>query len=251
VVAEAIDAIRAGENRQVRYGRGSKYFDIVLPCGSAIELFFDVHLDCNDLARIAGAMAGRTEASLTIPAHGASPSLVRHFEPERRLVVIGVGPSAVGLARLGAQAGFETVLYSPDDTTRSAAEMDGIAAVRLTRTASPDYRADRRTAVVFMFHDHEWERQLVPAALRSEAFYIGALGSRTTHERRVERLRQLGFTAADIARIHGPAGIFAGGKSMQDIAVSILAEVIQADLAGPSLRSPESSGHAETELLDV
>jgi len=258
VVAEAIAAIQEGENRRVRYGNGSKYIDIVLPCGSAIELFFDVQVRGHDLARIVRGLGKRRSVSLPVPCKGASPSLIRDFEPTRRLVVLGVGPSAVGLARIGAQSGFETTLYSPDDMTREGAGIDGIATCRLTRTANPGYRADRRTAIVFMFHDHEWEHQLIPAALMSDAFYIGALGSSRTHRQRAEQLRRLGFQDDDIARIHGPAGIFPGGKCVEDIAVSILAEIIQIDLIAPSPRVTPAERHRRhrssdyaVELVDV
>lgn len=252
VAGEAIDAIRKGENRQIRYGQGSKYIDIVLPCGSAIELFFDVNVDEAALARVVGALANRHPVALPVPCKGNAIRLVRDFEPERRLVVLGVGPSAVELARLAAQAGFETLLFSPDGKTREAAEDDGIVVSALTRVTRPNYHADRRTAVVFMFHDHEWEHQLIPDALASDVFYIGALGSHGTHQRRMERLRQLGFHAEDIARVHGPAGIFPGGKSVQDIAVSILAEVIQADLVAPSLRSsPADVDHRQIAVRSI
>jgi xanthine dehydrogenase accessory factor len=80
-----------------------------------------------------------------------------------------------------------------------------------------------------MFHDHEWEMELLPAALHTEAFYIGAMGSRATHRARVRQLEEKGIARASIDRIHGPAGLFSGSKSAGDIALSILAELVHVD----------------------
>jgi xanthine dehydrogenase accessory factor len=87
--------------------------------------------------------------------------------------------------------------------------------------------ADARTAIVFMFHDHEWELEMMPSALGTSAFYIGAMGSRTTHRLRVRQLAKKGISEAQIDGIHGPAGLFAGSKNAGDIALSILAEIMQ------------------------
>lgn len=233
VVAEAIDAIAAGGNRLVRYGRGSKYFDIQLPCGSAIELFFDVGIGAESLIAIDRRLKQRQTAELPIdPDNRFNARMVRLYRPPKRLIVAGVGPATVQLARMAQVAGFEVIGWSYDEPTLE--RLAGLCAwtVRLTGHGStPPLEADALTAIVLMFHDHDWEMALLPAALASNAFYIGAMGSRATHRLRLEKLAALGFDRASGERIHGPAGLFAASKSAGDIALSILAELAQAQAA--------------------
>jgi len=230
VVAEAQAAIEAGERRRVRYGRGSKYLDIQLPCGSAIELLFDVTVTEESLADIEASLSRRRSATLLLPDAlvDTNEAMIREFQPRRRLIIVGVGPAAAQLAVLGFAAGFKVELHSPDRATRQACSAAGVTVVAIDSVhARPDFGADRQTAIVFMFHDHEWESTLIPTALASDAFYIGAMGSRRAHARRMEMLRQQGCEPANIGRVRGPAGLFSGAKSASDVAISILAEVIQ------------------------
>lgn len=88
-------------------------------------------------------------------------------------------------------------------------------------------RLDARSWVAVLTHDPKLDDPALRVALRSPARYIGALGSRTTHARRLERLRAEGFSEADLARIHGPIGLPIGAKTPEEIAVSILAQMIQ------------------------
>jgi xanthine dehydrogenase accessory factor len=230
VVSEAVSAIAEGRNRTVRYGRGSKYMDIQLPCGSAIELVFDVGVSVEELAAVDARLQQRLPATLRVPSfgEGTDACLVRHYQPRKRLIVAGVGPSAVQLSRLGQAVGFDVVAYSPDRPTIEAASQLGAETISIAGAGDPPrIRADARTAIVFMFHDHEWEKELLPAALATDAFYIGAVGSRATHRMRLRRLVEMGFDPAQLERIHGPAGLFVGVKNATDIALSILAEIAQ------------------------
>lgn len=234
VVAEALAALDEGRPRRVRYGRGSKYLDIQLPCGSAIELFFDVDLSERTLAAVDSRLASRQPASMRIGGASASSDgpAVRRYRPRRRLIVAGIGPGAVQLAKLAHCSGFATVLQSPDGSTRAAVSGYGIETVAIEPgTSFPGFAADAWTAIVFMFHDHEWEKELIPAALRTDAFYIGAMGSRRTHRQRLEMLEAQGMDEAARARIRGPAGVYAGVKSASDVAISILAEIVQVEHA--------------------
>ncbi|MGB5871652.1 MAG: XdhC family protein, partial [Albidovulum sp.] len=86
---------------------------------------------------------------------------------------------------------------------------------------------DMRSAVVTLTHDPKLDDPAIATALRSEAFYIGCLGSTRTHAKRIARLTEAGFTEADITRIHGPVGLRIGAKSPAEIAVSIMAELTQ------------------------
>ena len=231
IVSEALAAMVEGRGRRVRYGRGSKYLDIQLPCGSAIELVFDVDVREDDLAHVHTCMLSREPTSLCIPSfveRAAADEMTRQYYPRRKLIIAGVGPAAVLLARLGQLAGFQTVLHSPDKTTLGAVRTEGVATIAINSASSiPSFKADARSAIVFMFHDHEWERTLIPVALDTPAFYIGAMGSRRTHKLRLEMLQQLGVEQTRAGRIRGPAGLFSGAKSAPDVAMSIVAEFMQ------------------------
>ncbi len=234
VVSEAIAAIQDGENRRVRYGRGSKYFDIQLPCGSAIELVFDVNIADDDLVAIDARLHRRLPAMMHVPslAGDESETLTRIYAPRTRIIIAGIGPSAVQLSRLGLVTGFEVVLYSPDGETRDEIlKTPGVEVVPIPSAASlPVVHADRHTAVAVMFHDHEWETNLLPLILETEAFYVGAMGSRKTHQRRLDILARFGVEKEKLGRIRGPAGLFESGKSASSIALSILAEIMQANV---------------------
>lgn len=233
VIAEAMDAIRAGRNHQVRYGRGSKYLDISLPCGSAIELHFDVEVSVGDLEAVDGRQGERHEGFLNLAGASAGPDrpdLIRRYPPRRRLILLGVGAAPVCLGRLAQAAGLEPLLFSPDAATRQAGEGAGVATFAMNRAEHmPDIRLDRHTAIVLMFHDHEWEVALLSRILLGDSFYIGAMGSRRTHETRLAALREAGVTEARLQRIHGPAGLFSGAKSAPAIAAAILAEIMMAE----------------------
>ena len=84
---------------------------------------------------------------------------------------------------------------------------------------------DARTAIVTLTHDTKLDDPALHAALRSQAFYIGSLGSTRTHAKRVERLQAAGFSEADIARIHAPVGLDLGAKTPAEIAVSVMAQI--------------------------
>jgi xanthine dehydrogenase accessory factor len=232
VVAEAIAAIEQNEGRRVRYGKGSKYLDIQLPCGSAIELSFDVDLTRSEFEKVDESLRKRKSACLEIQrfSNTFDTPMIRRYRPRRRLIVFGVGPAPVQLARLGQLSGFEVHIYSPDQTTIATACDDNLSAIAINgANAIPAFEADERTAIAFMFHDHEWERRLIPAALRTSAFYIGAMGSRRTHQQRLRTLVSLGIDETLLDRIRGPAGLFSSAKNSREIAASILAEIMQVD----------------------
>jgi xanthine dehydrogenase accessory factor len=222
-----------GRNRRVRYGARSKYFDIRLPCGSSIDLYFDVSQPVRKLECLQMRLATRSRAVMNIGLGNDDEGFPRprlEYLPRRRLFVFGNGPAAVYLCRLAKVAGFQVNLYSSDSSTATFAEAAGAHVTTLTSAKQVHpIVGDDRTAIVFMFHDHEWEAEFLPAALSTEAFYVGALGSSRTHENRRRRLEALGFDPASIDRVRGPAGHFQG-YTAPDIALSILAEIAAADL---------------------
>ncbi|MGF1526066.1 MAG: XdhC family protein [Candidatus Competibacterales bacterium] len=225
VIAEAQDALAAGANRTVRYGQGSHYIDIALPCGSALDLYFDVGIDNALLEAVLSHLDARQPVALATDLATGSSRLVadgdhltkachregqflRPYLPCVRLLIFGKGPIPWYLARLAQMMGLEAVLYSPEAELRQRAAADHLAPKPLTTPAPPlDFAADDRTAVVTLFHDHEWEPAILQRAVASEAFYIGALGSRRTHAARREALAQLGLPPAAVHRVRGPVGL--------------------------------------------
>ena len=158
---------------------------------------------------------------------------LRVYVPVPRLLVIGAVHIAQALAPMAATAGFEVVVIDPRRAFASSARFPGV----LLRHDWPDdalaeLRPDAATAVVTLTHDPKLDDPALVAALTSAAFYIGSLGSTRTHARRLERLRQQGFDDATLARIHSPVGLDLGGRLPAEIAVAILAEILQVRYRG-------------------
>lgn len=148
------------------------------------------------------------------------------FEPPRRLFVIGAVHIAQQLVPMAQLAGYATTVIDPRTAFASEARFPSTRLVRQwPGPALAELRPDASSAIVTLTHDAKLDDPALRAALTSEAFYIGALGSRRTHGRRLERLAEEGFGSAQLARIHGPVGLSIGARSPAEIAVSIVAEM--------------------------
>ena len=150
------------------------------------------------------------------------------FNPPLRLVVVGAVHIAQALVPMAAQLGYGVTVVDPRRAFATDERFPDVA----VSTEWPDdamdaLRPDGRTAVVTLTHDPKLDDPALDRALRSEAFYIGALGSRRTHARRLDRLRELGHEDAALQRIHGPVGLPIDAVTAPEIAVSILAQVVQ------------------------
>ncbi len=237
---EAQIAMKEGTNRTLRYGTGSPYLDVRLPCGGGIDLYVDVNVDRALLQRaIAFGRARRSFSLLFDPAttrsslrveeqnEQAKPGeFVRRFDPKLRIVLAGRGWEIVAMSQLAQTADVELVVASQEPATLEFCRPYAHELIQLTvPKATPKLPLDSHTAVACLFHEHEWEGPLLLDALRSEAFYVGALGSRQTHRRRVEVLEALGATADEIARLKGPLGLFPS-QDPRSLAVSALAEIV-------------------------
>jgi xanthine dehydrogenase accessory factor len=237
---EAQLAMKEGTNRTLRYGRGSPYIDVRLPCGGGIDLYVDIDLN-HDLLRRAVAL-GRSRKTFSLvfdpsskrstlrveegQVAAKSGEFVRRFEPKLRLLLAGRGWEIVAMSQLARTADAEIVVASQEPATLDFCKPYANELIRLTTPQSaPKLPLDEHTAVACLFHEHEWEAPLLLDALRSPAFYVGALGSRQTHARRVETLQALGAGPDDIARLKGPIGLFAS-RDPRSLAVSALAEIV-------------------------
>jgi xanthine dehydrogenase accessory factor len=166
------------------------------------------------------------------------PVFLRVYDPPVRLVLVGAVHIAQALAPMARLAGLDVIVVDPRRAFATAGRFPGAKlegdwpAPALARIG-----LDRRTAVVTLSHDPKIDDPALVAALRSEAFHVGALGSKKTQAARRERMRGEGFSEADVARIRGPVGLDIGAVSPGEIAVSILAEVV-ARMRGPGLSGP-------------
>ncbi len=153
---------------------------------------------------------------------------VETFNPPLRMLIVGAVHIAQPLSRMASVAGYDVTVIDPRASFATDERFPGISLNgEWPDDAMKALDPDRRTAVVTLTHDPKLDDPGLEVALKSDAFYIGALGSRKTHAGRVERLTQAGFSEAEIARIHAPVGLSIGSISPAEIAVSILAQITE------------------------
>jgi len=185
------------------------------------------------------AEGGTTE--VTLP-HGDAEATIflEAFPPHAQLVVVGATEAGMHLARMATTLGFRVTVIDPRGVYATAERFPDATIVR----AWPDealaaFPLDPWSYVVTLTHDAKFDVPTLAHALRSPVRYIGAMGSRRTHEGRKEQLRAEGFTDTDLARIHAPIGLAIGSRTPAEIALSILAEIV-AVRAGMHVRSGDS-----------
>jgi xanthine dehydrogenase accessory factor len=149
--------------------------------------------------------------------------------PPLRLILIGAVHIAQSVIPIAQQLGYDVTVIDPRGAFATGARFPGIALyAEWPDEVLAKIGLDQRTALIALTHDPKIDDPALNAGLKSEVFYIGALGSKKTQASRVERLKSAGFTEAQIARIHGPVGLAIGAKGAPEIAVSIMAEVTRA-----------------------
>ncbi|QBR71175.1 XdhC/CoxI family protein [Beijerinckiaceae bacterium] len=157
--------------------------------------------------------------------------------PPVRLIVIGAVHVSQMLAPIACLAGFDVIIVDPRNAFATPERFPSVQLIaEWPDVALPPLYLDRYTAVVLLTHDPRIDDQGLAEALRADCFYIGALGSRKTHAKRLERMRGKGFSDAALERIHAPIGLDIGAVSPAEIAVSILGEII-AELRRKHLRA--------------
>ena len=243
---EADLALRAQRVREtgrpelIRYGEGSPYVDIQLPCGGGLDILLVPSPDRRALKEVVESHAARQQCTLAIDTKSGALSkiatgatgrdgdrLLVRFEPDIAFHIFGKGPAASTFAALVRSTGYPGVLLSPDTETLEAGAAAGIATRHLVSPAFPaDLAADDRTAIVLFFHDHDWDPPILAAALETPAFYIGAQGSRRARAACADELESMGVSEAARARVHGPIGLIPSARDAGTLAVSVLAEVL-------------------------
>lgn len=171
---------------------------------------------------------------------------VHVYNPPLRLLVVGAVHISQALVPMAQLTGYEVVVIDP---RRAWANEERFPSVQLVDAwpddAMKELMPDHRSAVVVLTHDPKLDDPALGVALRSPAFYVGALGSRKTHAKRVERLREAGLDDDAIARIHAPIGLAVGARSPAEIAVSILAQITQVLHRAPPLVKQETPEAAQ------
>ncbi|MBB4235826.1 XdhC family protein [Rhizobium esperanzae] len=227
VASEALLAMTEGRDRMVKFGDGSPFFDIVLPCGGGITVAIHVLKDAGAIQDALDRLGQRQEGGLaysperqTVQPADPPPraswlerDFVSVYRPCTRVVISGQTIEVQAVARLAEASGYEVVIRGQGVEGRAAAGA-----------------IDPFTAVVLLHHDLEAEAAILETALVSPGFYIGALGSTRTHRRRVERLAAMGFRRDEIDRIKAPIGIFGPTRDSTSLALSVLADVAAARL---------------------
>ncbi|WP_275784727.1 XdhC family protein [Pararhizobium gei] len=226
VAAEAVAAINKGMDRYLRLGEGSQFFDIVLPCGGGITLAIHVVKDVKPLRQILSALQKRKRITLrydpgvqaitAVKPQGkaagtwSEPSFMRSYKPKLRLILCGRGIELATASRVALASKFEVLSF---DQTSQNFDTSVI---------------DQDTAVALLFHDLDQELPWLLAGLRGKPFYIGALGSKRTHERRCAALWALGFSRAQTDLIKAPIGMFGPARDANALALSVMADIAQA-----------------------
>ncbi len=238
IIAEALQRIDNADNAIVRYGVGSPYLDVVLPCGSGIDVFIETRNSAQlireahvrhqqrqpvwmafDRAALASRLLDMSEDAL-------ETDIVNRYEPDYRLFVFGEGANLIAFCTLAKASGFAISAHSPDQESIDTLLQKDIDGHRIHRRSEFSSLAfDEFTGVVTLFHEHEWESDILHAALNSPADYIGALGSQATHGLRLQTLATLGATEQPSSCIRGPIGLDIGATNPNEIAVSVLAEI--------------------------
>lgn len=266
VVEEALGVIAGGEPRLLSFGVSNETaWEVGLACGGKIRVLVERATDVIEQL-LADRAAKRTVVLATALATGAKRLVhplesapdsdddaalraaareavladqsaicelageevfLRVYSPPLRLVVVGAVHIAQALCPMAAIAGFAVTVVDPRTAFATAERFPGVTLSTEWPDRALDALAlDHRSAVVTLTHDPKLDEPALAAALRSDAFYIGALGSTRTQAARLHRMAALGFDDAALARIHGPVGLAIGARSTAEIAVSILAQLV-------------------------
>lgn len=260
VVSEALEALEDGQSRILEYGvSDDQAFAVGLACGGTIRVLVEpvgTALPEPLLADLVAARAERRQVAyvvdtytwarrladrddavlgdrLTVRFRGdqsgfEDDSFIAIHNPPLRMAVIGAVHIAQPLMQMARLAGYDAVLIDPREAFGSSTRFPGEEILHeWPDEALKTWGLDARTAVVTLTHDPKLDDPAIVAALRSDIFYLGCLGSTRTHAKRVARLTEQGFSESDIARIHAPVGLDICARSPAEIAVAVMAEITQ------------------------
>lgn len=217
---EALEMMGSGRDREIRYGEGSPWFDIVLPCGGGITLTLHKLRSAQPLLAVLNRLEQRKPVGLRYDPQAQSlvclPTQTRTgwnlngfevgFRPCVRLMIYGRSLEAQATASLAAATGYDSHIFDLFPASASA-------------------QIDTDTAVILLCHDLNRELPVLQAAREAKPFYLGALGSYRTHTLRLQKLHELGWSREETTQIRAPVGIFPKARDAHTLALSVLAEV--------------------------
>jgi xanthine dehydrogenase accessory factor len=242
VLAAARAAIAEQQNTRLRIGAGSEWLDIRLPCGSDLVLQIDAAMpkalqqhiaECvrarqsvrlcwtDDAGR--GAIMGteRSDAELSV--------FQADYAPALRLVCAGGANTLPLFARVAEALGLDVWAISPDAHTLellpASVQRQRLQAHEAFQAWAPTH-LDRYSALVTLFHEHDWEHAILAAALSSQAFWIGAMGSKKAHSARLQALRELGLDDHTLRNVRAPIGVLPQSKTPELLSLSILCDIL-------------------------
>ncbi len=265
VIEEALAAIASGENMTLNYGVSDETaWSLGLPCGGKIEIYveplsaarrnalvaihaatqtrqpvvlaislsgesdrlIDPYRDQSELGR-AALEAARRDTSAPIELGGKTWFLAVH-NPPLDLVIVGAVHIAQVLVQMARMAGYQVRVIDPRPSFANEVRFPGAILVRdWPDEALGAQPLGSRSAFIALAHDPKLDDPGLVAALRSNCFYVGALGSKKNQAARLQRLKQAGLSDAQLDRLHGPVGLPIGARSPAEIAISIMAEMTQ------------------------
>ena len=237
--------IPSGPPRFVKYGiTADEAHRFGLPCGGTLELLLEFDPDADALNQLvaslesgllmqrsvllADGLTTLTQSSTPAELNLSAVSLVNTFGPEYRMLLIGAGQLTEYLASMAIFSGFAVTVCDPREEYRSAWSVPGVT----VRSEMPDdvviaFKPDRRSCVIALTHDPKLDDMALLEALGTDAFYVGAIGSRRNNQIRHERMAEhFNVSQTSLAKLRGPIGIYIGSKTPPEIAVSVMAEVL-------------------------
>ncbi|WP_410001025.1 XdhC family protein [Vannielia litorea] len=256
VVAEAFEALETGQSKLLTYGvSDDEAFHVGLACGGTIRVMVQpvgAGMSEAALAEVVGAIEARRPVAYVVDTESwgarvqGPEGLEERFRADRsgfeedgktfvgihnpplRMAVVGAVHIAQFLVPMAHMAGYDPFIVDPREAFATPERFpETTISHDWPDEALAAWGLDARTAVVTLTHDPKIDDPAIAAALASDCFYLGCLGSTRTHGKRVDRLKAAGASEADIARIHAPVGLNIGAKSPAEIAVSVLAQVTE------------------------
>jgi len=220
IISQSKISISENKIRIIQYGKGSQYKDIKLPCGGSIELIIVPNPNKETLGKAIEALGSRKEFLLKFDEYE------HKYRPKLQINLYGRDEALSSLASLATEVGLEVNIYSPDKSIND--ELKFLSFTHLNDPEKPLINHDDYwTAVVLLFHDHDWELNILKRVVLGDAFYIGAMGSIKTHQVREQKLSSAGVSLSDISKIRGPIGLIPSMRDTNLLALSTLAEIIK------------------------